>query len=95
KFEIECEPGSRNKAKQKTISDAQWLDSNPGAEEEDLTAKLKEVESVANPIIARAYEAGDGGAGGEDAGDEGMFSQSGEDGDGDQQPAEPHVEEVD
>ncbi|CAM9863508.1 unnamed protein product [Scytosiphon promiscuus] len=73
----------------------EWLDSNPGAEEEDLTAKLKEVEAVANPIIARAYEAGDGGAGGEDAGDGGMFSQSGEDGDGDQQPAEPHVEEVD
>lgn len=31
----------------------QWLDSNPGAEEEELVDKLKEVEGVANPIIAR------------------------------------------
>lgn len=31
----------------------QWLESNPGAEEEDHLAKLKEMEAVANPIIGR------------------------------------------
>lgn len=31
----------------------QWLDANPGAEEDDLAAKLKEIEAVANPIISR------------------------------------------
>lgn len=36
----------------------EWLDSNPGAEEEEFVAKLKEVEAVANPIISRAYSRG-------------------------------------
>ena len=36
-----------------SLSFSQWLDSNPGAEEDDYVAKLKEVEAVANPIIAR------------------------------------------
>lgn len=35
------------------VTDGQWLESNPNAEEEDTVAKLKETEAVANPIIAR------------------------------------------
>lgn len=31
----------------------QWLESNPGAKEEDARAKQKEIEAVANPIISR------------------------------------------
>lgn len=31
----------------------QWLESNPGAEEDEFVAKLKEIETVANPIISR------------------------------------------
>ncbi|CAM9412096.1 unnamed protein product [Choristocarpus tenellus] len=31
----------------------EWLDSNPAAEEEECDAKQKEVEAVANPIMAR------------------------------------------
>eukprot|EP00752_Nemacystus_decipiens_P018529 g16612.t1 len=68
----------------------EWLDANPGAEEEDYVAKLKEVEAVANPIIARAYE--------RDAGGEGDGAQSAEEGgagEQDDQHAEPHVEEMD
>eukprot|EP00903_Cladosiphon_okamuranus_P013268 g12372.t1 len=68
----------------------EWLDSNPGAEEEDYVAKLKEVEAVANPIIARAYER-DGAEG------DGAQSVEGEGtaGEQDDQNAEPHVEEMD
>ncbi|WP_411017954.1 hypothetical protein, partial [Salmonella sp. s39606] len=54
----------------------EWLESNPAAEEEDVSAKHKEVEAVANPIIARTYTGKDGADGsfshnaeGEDAGD--------------------------
>ncbi|CAM9369967.1 unnamed protein product [Pylaiella littoralis] len=65
----------------------EWLDSNPGAEEEDYVAKLKEVEAVANPIIARAYEANDGPEGGD--------AQSADDDGQDEAQPEPHVEEMD
>lgn len=36
--------------------ESQWLDSNLGADEDELVAKLKEVEAVANPIISRYAE---------------------------------------
>ncbi|CAM9940422.1 unnamed protein product [Ectocarpus sp. 6 AP-2014] len=71
----------------------EWLDSNPGAEEEELVDKLKEVEGVANPIIARAYESNGGG----DA--DGGFSQGADGGasaaEEEEPNAEPHVEEMD
>ncbi|CAM9783123.1 unnamed protein product [Ascophyllum nodosum] len=63
-----------------------WLDSNPAAEEEELAAKLHEIEAVANPIISRAYSSS--GSGPDEA-----FPQ-GADG-GDDVDDEPHVEEVD
>ncbi|EFJ49272.1 luminal binding protein Bip2 [Volvox carteri f. nagariensis] len=45
-----------------------WLDENPEAEAESYREKLKEVEDVCNPIIARVYQAG-GGASGEESED--------------------------
>lgn len=37
----------------------QWLETNPAAEEDDLTAKQKEIESIANPIMARSARSRD------------------------------------
>eukprot|EP00920_Eleutheroschizon_duboscqi_P019928 GHVT01047701.1.p1 GENE.GHVT01047701.1~~GHVT01047701.1.p1 ORF type:complete len:397 (+),score=82.19 GHVT01047701.1:1491-2681(+) len=54
------------------IKDAKdWMETNMNAEAEELREKLKEVEGVANPIIAKLYgqSGGPGGAGG-DAGEE-------------------------
>ncbi|KAG7193074.1 70-kilodalton heat shock protein [Scheffersomyces spartinae] len=50
------------KAADETI---EWLDSNQTATEEEFTDKQKELEGVANPIMAKAYQAGaaPGGAG--------------------------------
>ena len=42
----------------------EWLDTNSDADTEELKAKKKEVEDVANPIITRLYEQAGGGAGG-------------------------------
>jgi heat shock protein 5 len=49
-----------------------WMDENPEADKEDYDSKLKEVESVANPIMRNVYSGGAGGGGGggdEDYGD--------------------------
>eukprot|EP00904_Undaria_pinnatifida_P000376 jgi/Undpi1/10339/HiC_scaffold_29.g12789.m1 len=68
----------------------EWLESNPEAEEEDVLAKHKEIEAMANPIIARAYEGKDG--------TDGSFSHNDKDvdaGDANDDDGEPHVQEVD
>jgi L1 cell adhesion molecule like protein len=49
----------------KTVDDAveeaiRWLDGNQLAEAEEFEDKMKEVEGICNPIIARMYQAGDG-----------------------------------
>merc|ERR1712161_165708 len=44
-----------------------WMDENPEAEKEEYDEKQKEVESIANPIMRNLYQ---GGAGGEDGGDD-------------------------
>ena len=54
-----------------TVVDAaiEWLDSNPDADIDDLKAKKKEVEDVANPIISKLYQQAGGApppTGGED-----------------------------
>ena len=52
----------------------EWLESNQDAEAEEYKDKLKEVEKVSNPIMAKVYGAGGapGGApgGGEEGGDD-------------------------
>ena len=43
-----------------------WLEDHPAAEKEECDSKQKEVESIANPILKRAYESSAGAAGGAD-----------------------------
>ena len=49
-----------------------WLEENPEAEAEDYSAKQKEVEQVANPIMKKVYQNG-GAPGGASGGDEDDF----------------------
>lgn len=73
----------------KAVEDALvWLEDNPAAEKDDYDAKQKEVESLANPILKRAYESAGGGQAGVPADD-----FMGEDLDGVDDG--PSVEEVD
>ncbi|KAH7543046.1 hypothetical protein FEM48_Zijuj02G0141400 [Ziziphus jujuba var. spinosa] len=45
-----------------TLKEAlEWLDENQNAEKDDFVEKLKEVESVCNPVIKQAYENSNGG----------------------------------
>ena len=65
-------------ADKKKIEDAldqtiQWLDHNQLAESDEFDDKMKELESVCNPIIARMYQGG--------AGDMPTGAYGGEDGD--------------
>merc|ERR1711920_1126579 len=46
-----------------------WLDSNPGADAEEIKEKHKEVEGICAPIVSKYYGAGGGGGGG-DGGEE-------------------------
>jgi len=48
-----------------------WLEENPEAETEEYSAKQKEVEQVANPLMKKAYQKAGGSAGGADEEDEG------------------------
>nr|XP_024370395.1 probable mediator of RNA polymerase II transcription subunit 37e [Physcomitrium patens] len=80
-------------ADKKKIEDAveaaiQWLDHNQLAESDEFEDKMKELESVCNPIIARMYQGGAGGAAG------GAPSYGGDD-DAAPSGAGPKIEEVD
>ncbi len=51
-------------ALEQAVKDAlEWLDENQSAEAEEFQAKLKEVERVANPIMAKVYQQSGGGPG--------------------------------
>lgn len=53
------------------VTDAlEWLESNQDAEADEYKAKLKEVEKVSNPIMAKVYQGGAGGAPGGSGGAE-------------------------
>jgi heat shock protein 5 len=43
-----------------------WLEENPEADAEEFSAKQKEVEQVANPLMKKAYQKAGGSAGGDD-----------------------------
>lgn len=76
----------------KAIEDALvWLEDNPAAVKEDCDEKQKSVESLANPILKKAYESAAGGAAG---GGDDDFMGADLDGAGDHMD-EPSVEEVD
>ena len=56
-------------AEKKKIEDAidqaiQWLDSNQLAEADEFEDKMKELESICNPIIAKMYQGAGGDMGG-------------------------------
>ncbi|PKA61893.1 Heat shock cognate 70 kDa protein [Apostasia shenzhenica] len=79
--------GKLDPSDKKTIEDAieqtiQWLDGNQLAEAEEFEDKLKELEKLCNPIIAKMYQ---GGAAGTDSMDE----------DAARRGAGPTIEEVD
>eukprot|EP00551_Chaetoceros_affinis_P011038 CAMPEP_0203663032 /NCGR_PEP_ID=MMETSP0090-20130426/785_1 /ASSEMBLY_ACC=CAM_ASM_001088 /TAXON_ID=426623 /ORGANISM="Chaetoceros affinis, Strain CCMP159" /LENGTH=747 /DNA_ID=CAMNT_0050525895 /DNA_START=86 /DNA_END=2329 /DNA_ORIENTATION=- len=67
-----------------------WLEDNPAADKADYDSKQKEVESVANPILKKAYESANNSAGGASGEDDDFM---GEDLDGVDDG--PSVEEVD
>jgi L1 cell adhesion molecule like protein len=61
--------GNLDPADKKKIEDAieaaiQWLDENQLAESDEFDDKMKELEGICNPIIARMYQGGAGAAGG-------------------------------
>ena len=77
----------------KKIEDAveqaiQWLDHNQLAEADEFDDKMKELESLCNPIIARMYQGGAGGdmPGGGYGDDDGPTASGG---------SGPKIEEVD
>jgi len=59
----------KSKVKEAVDQALEWLDENQDAEADDYKEKLKEVEDICNPIVASAYQASGGEAGGA-AGDE-------------------------
>ncbi|GKD76304.1 heat shock cognate 70 kDa protein 2-like protein, partial [Tanacetum coccineum] len=63
-----------------------WLDSNQLAEADEFDDKVKELESVCNPIIAKMYQGGAGDAAGGSMGDDVPAGANG---------AGPKIEEVD
>nr|AFK37867.1 unknown [Lotus japonicus] len=84
--------GKLDPADKKKIEDAieqaiQWLDSNQLAEADEFEDKMKELESIYNPIIAKMYQ----GAGGPDMGGAPMDDDTPAGGSG----AGPKIEEVD
>ncbi|KAE9447818.1 hypothetical protein C3L33_20294, partial [Rhododendron williamsianum] len=93
--------GIFTEADKKKIEDAveqavHWLDSNQLAEADEFEDKMKELESVCNPIIAKMYQEG-GGMGGDMGGmdDDGPAHGHGGGGSGSGAGAGPKIEEVD
>ncbi|TJX43184.1 hypothetical protein E8P77_30500, partial [Soehngenia saccharolytica] len=89
--------GKLDPADKKKIEDAvdeaiSWLDGNQLAEKEEFEDKLKELESVCNPIIAKMYQGGEGMGG--FSGEDDMGGASASAGSGAGGPG-PKIEEVD
>ncbi|XP_026443426.1 probable mediator of RNA polymerase II transcription subunit 37c [Papaver somniferum] len=97
--------GKLDPADKKKIEDAieaaiQWLDSNQLAEADEFDDKMKELESLCNPIIAKMYQGGAGpdmgGFGGPDMGGFGGMGEDGPSmGGAGSTGAGPKIEEVD
>lgn len=89
--------GKLDPADKKKIEDAvdeaiSWLDGNQLAEKEEFEDKLKELESVCNPIIAKMYQGGEGMGG--FSGEDDLGGASASAGSGAGGPG-PKIEEVD
>uniref|UniRef100_A0A915JBI1 Heat shock protein 70 n=1 Tax=Romanomermis culicivorax TaxID=13658 RepID=A0A915JBI1_ROMCU len=70
-----------------------WLDGNQLAEKEEFDHKLKEAESVCNPIITKLYQSAGGAPGGFPGGPGGAHGES--HGAAGGRPGGPTIEEVD
>jgi heat shock protein 1/8 len=83
----QLDPADKKKIEEAVEGAIEWLDNNQLAEADEFDDKLKELESLANPIIARLYQGGGGAGAGPSApmGDD-MPSGGG---------AGPKIEEVD
>merc|ERR1712167_343830 len=69
KLAEKIDEGDKSKIKD-ALTDAQdWLNANADAEKDDFEDKLKELQSVCDPVIQKVYQAA-GGQGGAGAGDE-------------------------
>lgn len=87
-------PADKQKIEKAIDETVEWLDRNQLAEVEELEDKLKELEGICNPIIAKMYQ---GGAGGDvpTGGDPGMAGGYGKASSGGSAGAGPTIEEVD
>nr|ACR38891.1 heat shock protein 70 [Apopellia endiviifolia (species B)]ACR38900.1 heat shock protein 70 [Apopellia endiviifolia (species B)] len=89
KIASSLDPADKKKIEEAVEAAISWLDNNQLAESDEFDDKMKELESICNPIIAKMYQGGAGGVppsyGG--AGDDDVPSGSG--------GAGPKIEEVD
>jgi L1 cell adhesion molecule like protein len=64
KIASNLDPADKKKIEDAVEAAIQWLDQNQLAESDEFDDKMKELESICNPIIARMYQGGAGGADG-------------------------------
>ncbi|KAJ8553561.1 hypothetical protein K7X08_024239 [Anisodus acutangulus] len=61
KFSGKLDPSDKQKIEKAVDETIDWLDGNQLAEVDDFEDKLKELESLCNPIISKMYQGGAGG----------------------------------
>lgn len=61
KFASKLDPSDKEKIEKAVNNAIEWLDSNQLAEVDEFEDKVKELESLCNPIISKMYQAGGGG----------------------------------
>ncbi|GMN63652.1 hypothetical protein TIFTF001_032726 [Ficus carica] len=93
KFAGKLSPEDKEKIEKAVEETIEWLDRNQLAEVDELEDKLKELENVCNPIIAKMYQGGAGGDGDVPMGD--GYGSSGGGGGSAASGAGPKIEEVD
>ena len=90
KFSSKLDPADKKKIEDAIEQAVQWLDNNQLAEADEFEDKMKELESICNPIVAKMYQgAGGPGMGGGAMDDDDAPPPSGGSGAG------PKIEEVD
>lgn len=92
KFAAKLDPSDKQKIETVVNETVDWLEKNQLAEVDELEDKLKELEGMCNPIIAKMYQ---GGAGEMPMGGDGNMPGGGYDGSGGSSGAGPKIEEVD
>ncbi|XP_026402525.1 heat shock 70 kDa protein-like [Papaver somniferum] len=93
KIDGKLDPADKKKIEDAIEAAIQWLDSNQLAEADEFDDKMKELESLCNPIIANMYQ---GGASGPDMGGFGGMDEDGTSmGGAGSTGAGPKIEEVD